>query len=197
MPPTAIIPSPPLPSSSRDSSATPATPDKSIRVGRFEFFDGVETHPKDSTVLWLQNNRVQQRLIGNFGFANAHAQPRRHRRPLRLRLLGPDRHGRPRRSGRLQHERQSRAQRRRAVPRLHPHRRTRPHHRPRLRHRLSRRPHRHHQNGQPPPRRSRQPTTRTSASAPMAATSSPPSPPVPAHSTLSSGARCRTATGAS
>ena len=46
-------------------------PDKSIRAGRFEFFDGVELHPKDSTVLWLQNNRVQQRLIGNFGFANA------------------------------------------------------------------------------------------------------------------------------
>ncbi|MGB9028529.1 MAG: alginate export family protein [Acidobacteriaceae bacterium] len=48
-----------------------AAPDKSIRLGRFEFFEGVETHPKDSTVLWLQNNRVQQRLIGNFGFANA------------------------------------------------------------------------------------------------------------------------------
>jgi hypothetical protein len=45
--------------------------DKNIRLGRFEFFDGVETHPKDSTVLWLQNNRVQQRLVGNFGFSNA------------------------------------------------------------------------------------------------------------------------------
>jgi hypothetical protein len=45
--------------------------DKNIRLGRFEFFEGVETHPKDSTVLWLQNNRVQQRLIGNFGFSDA------------------------------------------------------------------------------------------------------------------------------
>jgi hypothetical protein len=45
--------------------------DKNIRLGRFEFFEGVETHPKDSTMLWLQNNRVQQRLVGNFGFSNA------------------------------------------------------------------------------------------------------------------------------
>ncbi|HUB20732.1 MAG TPA: alginate export family protein [Acidobacteriaceae bacterium] len=48
-----------------------AAPDKSIRLGRIEFVEGVELHPKDSTVLWLQNNRVQQHLIGNFGFANA------------------------------------------------------------------------------------------------------------------------------
>jgi hypothetical protein len=48
-----------------------AGPDKNIRVGRFEFFEGVELHPKDPTVLWLQNNRVQQHLIGNFGFSNA------------------------------------------------------------------------------------------------------------------------------
>ncbi|HEX3662867.1 MAG TPA: alginate export family protein [Acidobacteriaceae bacterium] len=45
--------------------------DRSLRLGRFEFFGGVETHPNDSTVAWLQNNRVQQRLIGNFGFTNA------------------------------------------------------------------------------------------------------------------------------
>jgi hypothetical protein len=45
--------------------------DKSIRLGRFEFFDGVETHPKDPTMLWLQNNRMQQHLIGNFGFSDA------------------------------------------------------------------------------------------------------------------------------
>lgn len=42
-----------------------------VRLGRFEFFGGTETHPKDPTMLWLQNNRMQQRLIGNFGFANA------------------------------------------------------------------------------------------------------------------------------
>ncbi|MGI4757199.1 MAG: alginate export family protein [Janthinobacterium lividum] len=41
-----------------------------IRVGRFEFFDGQETTPKDTTLLWLQTNRVAQRLIGNFGFSN-------------------------------------------------------------------------------------------------------------------------------
>ncbi len=45
--------------------------DKNIRLGRFEFFDGVETHPKDPMMLWLQNNRMQQHLIGNFGFTDA------------------------------------------------------------------------------------------------------------------------------
>jgi Alginate export len=45
--------------------------EKDIRVGRFEFFGGLETHPKDPTMLWLQNNRMQQRLIGNFGFSDA------------------------------------------------------------------------------------------------------------------------------
>ena len=45
--------------------------DKNIRMGRFEFLEGVELHPKDSTVLWLQNNRIQQHLLGNFGFSNA------------------------------------------------------------------------------------------------------------------------------
>ncbi|MGC2582936.1 MAG: alginate export family protein [Acidobacteriaceae bacterium] len=44
--------------------------DKNLRLGRFEFFGGVETHPQDSIVAWLQNNRIQQRLIGNFGFTN-------------------------------------------------------------------------------------------------------------------------------
>lgn len=42
-----------------------------IRVGRFEFFGGKPTQPKNPMVLWLQNNRVQQHLIGNFGFTNA------------------------------------------------------------------------------------------------------------------------------
>jgi hypothetical protein len=45
--------------------------DRNLRIGRFEFFDGVELHPKDPQMLWLQNNRMQQRLIGNFGFSNA------------------------------------------------------------------------------------------------------------------------------
>jgi len=41
-----------------------------VRLGRFEFFDGQETTPKDSSLLWLQTNRIAQRLVGNFGFSN-------------------------------------------------------------------------------------------------------------------------------
>lgn len=37
-------------------------------IGRFEFLEGAETVPKDPMLLWLQSNRMQQRLIGNFGF---------------------------------------------------------------------------------------------------------------------------------
>lgn len=42
-----------------------------FRLGRFEFFEGAETAPKDPTLAWLQNYRMAQRLIGNFGFSNA------------------------------------------------------------------------------------------------------------------------------
>jgi hypothetical protein len=42
----------------------------SLRAGRFEFMDGVETQPKDASMAWLQTNRIAQRLIGNFGFSN-------------------------------------------------------------------------------------------------------------------------------
>ncbi|MHB1936296.1 MAG: alginate export family protein [Acidobacteriaceae bacterium] len=45
--------------------------DKNLRTGRFEFFEGMETQPKNDTIRWLQSNRVQQRLVGNFGFSNA------------------------------------------------------------------------------------------------------------------------------
>lgn len=45
--------------------------DKDIRVGRFEFFDGQETQPRNATIAWLQTNRIGHRLIGNFGFSNA------------------------------------------------------------------------------------------------------------------------------
>ncbi|MBT9330091.1 alginate export family protein [Paracidobacterium acidisoli] len=45
--------------------------DKNLRIGRFEFIDGQETHPKDATLAWLQTNRIAHRLIGNFGFSNA------------------------------------------------------------------------------------------------------------------------------
>lgn len=41
-----------------------------LRIGRFEFFDGQEIIPKNGTLLWLQTNRIGQRLIGNFGFSN-------------------------------------------------------------------------------------------------------------------------------
>ncbi|MGC9292406.1 MAG: alginate export family protein [Acidobacteriaceae bacterium] len=45
--------------------------DKDLRLGRFEFFDGLETKPKDPELGWLQANRIAQRLVGNFGFSNA------------------------------------------------------------------------------------------------------------------------------
>ncbi len=45
--------------------------DKNIRIGRFEFFEGQETQPKNATIAWLQPNRVAQRLVGNFGFTVA------------------------------------------------------------------------------------------------------------------------------
>ncbi len=41
-----------------------------LRLGRFEFFDGAETVPKNPTLLWLQTNRIAQRLVGNFGFTD-------------------------------------------------------------------------------------------------------------------------------
>ncbi|HZQ43024.1 MAG TPA: alginate export family protein [Acidobacteriaceae bacterium] len=41
-----------------------------LRLGRFEFLDGQETTPRNSTLAWLQTNRIAQRLIGNFGFSN-------------------------------------------------------------------------------------------------------------------------------
>lgn len=47
------------------------TPHKSLRVGRFEFFEGQEIPQKNATLAWLQTNRIAQRLIGNFGFTNA------------------------------------------------------------------------------------------------------------------------------
>jgi len=43
----------------------------SLRAGRFEFFDGQEITPTDTTLGWLQTNRIAQRMIGNFGFSNS------------------------------------------------------------------------------------------------------------------------------
>lgn len=45
--------------------------DTSIRVGRFEFSDGLETKPTNPNLAWVQTNRVAQRLVGNFGFSTA------------------------------------------------------------------------------------------------------------------------------
>ena len=42
-----------------------------LRMGRFEFVDGHETQPKNPTIGWLQSNRIEHRLIGNFGFSDA------------------------------------------------------------------------------------------------------------------------------
>lgn len=44
---------------------------KYLRLGRFEFFDGEETKPKNPTIAWLQANRTSNRLISNFGFTAA------------------------------------------------------------------------------------------------------------------------------
>lgn len=44
---------------------------KAFRLGRFEFFDGQETTPTNPDLLYLQTNRIAQRLVGNFGFSTA------------------------------------------------------------------------------------------------------------------------------
>ena len=47
------------------------TPQKSLRLGRFEFFEGLEMTQKNPQLAWLQTNRISQRLIANFAFTNA------------------------------------------------------------------------------------------------------------------------------
>ena len=42
-----------------------------LRIGRFEFFEGQETKPQNPNLVWLQTNRIAQRLIGNFGWSTA------------------------------------------------------------------------------------------------------------------------------
>ena len=41
-----------------------------FRLGRFEFSEGTERMPKDPTLSWLRRNRIQERLIGPFGFTH-------------------------------------------------------------------------------------------------------------------------------
>lgn len=43
---------------------------QSLRAGRFEFVDGTETAPADTTVAALKRDRIAHRLIGNFGFSH-------------------------------------------------------------------------------------------------------------------------------
>jgi len=43
---------------------------QSLKIGRFEFLDGSETTPKNSTLAAIKRDRVVQRLIGNFGWAD-------------------------------------------------------------------------------------------------------------------------------
>ncbi len=41
-----------------------------LQIGRFEFFDGGEVVPKNATLAALKRDRIAQRLIGTFGFAD-------------------------------------------------------------------------------------------------------------------------------
>jgi len=42
----------------------------SLKIGRFEFQDGTETAPKNATLAAVKRDRVNQRLLGNFGFSD-------------------------------------------------------------------------------------------------------------------------------
>lgn len=41
-----------------------------LRLGRFEFSEGTERMPKDPTLSWLRRARIQERLIGPFGWSH-------------------------------------------------------------------------------------------------------------------------------
>ncbi|HYL73350.1 MAG TPA: alginate export family protein [Bryobacteraceae bacterium] len=41
-----------------------------LKVGRFEFLDGTELAPNNTTLAALKRDRISQRLIGNFGFSD-------------------------------------------------------------------------------------------------------------------------------
>jgi len=40
-----------------------------LKLGRFEYFDGAEVKPKDPTLATLEQTRISQRLLANFGFS--------------------------------------------------------------------------------------------------------------------------------
>jgi len=43
---------------------------RNLEIGRFEFLDGSEATPKNATLAALKRDRVNQRLIGNFGWSD-------------------------------------------------------------------------------------------------------------------------------
>ncbi len=43
---------------------------QSLKVGRFEYNDGLETTPKNGTLATLNRDRISQRVLGNFGFSD-------------------------------------------------------------------------------------------------------------------------------
>ena len=43
---------------------------QSLRLGRFEFNDGLEVLPKNAALAVLKRDRISQRLLGNFGFSD-------------------------------------------------------------------------------------------------------------------------------
>ncbi len=66
---------------------------QSLKLGRMEFFDGLEVMPKNATLASLKRDRIAQRLIGNFGFSDVGrsfdgAQYSLDRSKLNLTLLG-------------------------------------------------------------------------------------------------------------
>ncbi len=46
------------------------SPANSLKLGRLEFWDGSEVMPKDGSLAWLKRERINHRLIGNFGFSH-------------------------------------------------------------------------------------------------------------------------------
>jgi hypothetical protein len=45
-------------------------PANQLTIGRFEFIDGTETRPANTTLAWLKQERIAHRLIGNFAFSD-------------------------------------------------------------------------------------------------------------------------------
>lgn len=46
------------------------SPANALRLGRFEFVEGLEGKPKDATLVALKRDRVGHRLLGNFGWSH-------------------------------------------------------------------------------------------------------------------------------